>query len=74
MKAEKYSSLKESVTDTIIGLPISWIISYLVLLGSSQMNFESLVLISCMQTVILTIVAIIRKFLVREKFKSMELR
>tara|TARA_B100000989_G_C19378298_1_gene400455 strand:- start:142 stop:366 length:225 start_codon:yes stop_codon:yes gene_type:complete len=74
MKAEKYSSLKESVTDTIIGLPISWIISYLVLLGSSQMNFESLVLISCMQTVILTIVAIIRKFLVREKFKSMGLR
>ena len=74
MKAEKYSSLQESVTDTIIGLPISWIISYLVLLGSSQMNFESLVLISCMQTVILTIVAIIRKFLVREKFKSMGLR
>ena len=74
MKAEKYASLKESIADTVIGLPISWIISYLILLGSSQMNFESLVLISCMQTVVLTIVAVIRKFLVREKFKSMGLR
>tara|TARA_B100001248_G_C27395146_1_gene465060 strand:+ start:4151 stop:4375 length:225 start_codon:yes stop_codon:yes gene_type:complete len=71
VKRVKYASLKESLLDTLVGMPLSWFISYLILFGSLKMNIESLVLISSLQTIVLTIVAIIRKLIIREKFKAM---
>jgi len=71
VKRVKYASLKESLLDTLVGMPLSWLISYLILFGSLKMNIESVLLISSLQTIVLTIVAVIRKLIIREKFKAM---
>tara|TARA_X000000950_G_scaffold197326_2_gene237625 strand:- start:20818 stop:21045 length:228 start_codon:yes stop_codon:yes gene_type:complete len=64
-------SLIESMTDTFIGLtinfPLSWLVVYLVLLFSNDAF-----IISLWTTGVLTVTAIIRRYLTRVYFKNNE--
>ena len=69
MKKIDKKSLIESMTDTAIGLtinfPLSWLVVYLVLLFS-----DDALIISLWTTGVLTITAIIRRYLTRIYFKN----
>ncbi len=71
MKKIDRKSLIESMTDTFIGLtinfPLSWLVVYLVLLFS-----DDALVISLWTTGVLTITAIIRRYLTRVYFKKNE--
>ena len=61
----------EALIDTSSGLPLAWGISFLILLIADFFNFENLLAISCAQTMVLTIVSLLRKVFIRKKFKKM---
>ena len=69
MKKIDKRSLIESMTDTFIGLtinfPLSWLVVYLVLLFSNDAF-----IISLWTTGVLTVTAIIRRYLTRVYFKN----
>ena len=65
----KYPIIKEAILDTSIGLPLSWIFSYLILLA--MVEFANLMIISLTQTVVLTFISISRKYLIRKKFREL---
>ena len=71
MKKIDKRSLIESMTDTFIGLtinfPLSWLVVYLVLLFSNDAF-----IISLWTTGVLTVTAIIRRYLTRVYFKNNE--
>lgn len=68
-KKMKYPIIKEAILDTSIGLPLSWICSYLILLA--MVEFANLMIISLTQTVVLTFISISRKYLIRKKFRKL---
>ena len=61
----------EALIDTSSGLPLAWGMSFLILLIADFFNFENLLAISCAQTMVLTIVSLLRKVFIRKKFKKM---
>ena len=67
------ASLKESMIDTSIALPIAWGMSYLTLILMYALNISDAFIISLLQTIVLTIVSVLRKYLIRTKFKKTEI-
>tara|TARA_Y100000816_G_C25883607_1_gene461044 strand:- start:467 stop:748 length:282 start_codon:yes stop_codon:yes gene_type:complete len=63
-------NLRESVTDTAIAMPIAWILSYSTLALMLAMGVVNAFYISIIQTLVLTIVSIIRKYWIRSIFKK----
>lgn len=63
-------TLRESMTDTAIAMPIAWAMSYGTLLIMLTMGVMNALLISAIQTLVLTIVSVIRKYWVRSVFKK----
>ena len=61
----------EAVIDTSSGLPLAWGVSFLILLVADFLKFENLLAISCAQTIVLTVVSLLRKVFIRKKFKKM---
>lgn len=61
----------EAVIDTSSGLPLAWGVSFLILLIADFLKFENLLAISCVQTIVLTVVSLLRKVFIRKKFKKM---
>ena len=69
MKINK-RNLKESMTDTAIALPIAWAASYISLLLMISFGVKDALLISAVQTLILTVVSVVRKYCVRTVFSK----
>ena len=69
MKINK-RNLKESMADTAIALPIAWATSYISLLLMISFGVEDALLISAVQTLILTVVSVVRKYCVRTVFSK----
>ena len=67
------ASLKESMIDTSIALPIAWGMSYLMLILMYALNISDAFIISLLQTIVLTIVSVLRKYIIRTKFKKIEI-
>ena len=63
-------NLKESVTDTAIAMPIAWILSYSALALMLALEVVNAFYISIVQTLVLTIVSVIRKYWIRSIFKK----
>ena len=63
-------NLKESVTDTAIAMPIAWILSYSALALMLTLGVVNAFYISTVQTLVLTIVSVIRKYWIRSIFKK----
>ena len=66
------ASLKESMIDTSIALPIAWGMSYLTLISMYALNISDAFIITLLQTIVLTVVSILRKYIIRTKFKKTE--
>ena len=69
MKINK-RTLKESMTDTAIAMPIAWATSYMSLILMISFGIKDALIISAVQTLILTIVSVIRKYCVRTIFSK----
>ena len=69
MKINK-RNLKESMTDTAIAMPIAWATSYLSLVLMLSFGVKDALTISAIQTLILTIVSVVRKYCVRTIFSK----
>ena len=69
MKLNK-RNLKESMADTAIALPIAWATSYISLLLMISFGIKDALLISAVQTLILTVVSVVRKYCVRTVFSK----
>lgn len=69
MKINK-RTLKESMTDTAIAMPIAWATSYISLILMISFGIKDALIISAVQTLILTIVSVIRKYCVRTIFSK----
>ena len=65
-------SLKESMFDTAIALPIAWSMSYLTLVAMYALEVSNAFLISLVQTIVLTVVSVFRKYTIRTRFKKDE--
>ena len=65
-------SLKESMFDTAIALPIAWSMSYVTLVAMYALEVSNAFLISLVQTIVLTVVSVFRKYTIRTKFKKTE--
>ena len=65
-------TLHESMIDTSIALPIAWVTSYGTLALMMNMGMSNAFLISAIQTLVLTIVSVVRKYMVRTAFKNSE--
>ena len=65
-------TLRESMTDTAIAMPIAWITSYGVLALMMNLGMGNAFFISAIQTLVLTIVSVIRKYVIRSAFKNAE--
>ena len=63
-------TLLESMIDTSIALPIAWVTSYGTLALMMNMGMANAFLISAIQTLVLTIVSVVRKYIVRSTFKN----
>ena len=61
----------EALIDTSSGLPLAWGVSFLILLIADFLKFENLLAISCAQTIVLTVVSLLRKVFISKKFKKM---
>ena len=66
-------SLRESVTDTAIALPLAWGFSYLTLISMYALDISGALTISVAQTFVLTLVSVIRKYTIRIQFKKREM-
>ena len=71
MKINK-RNLKESMTDTAIAMPIAWATSYLSLVLMISFGVKDALVISAIQTLILTIVSVVRKYCVRTIFSKQD--
>ena len=71
MKINK-RNLKESMTDTAIAMPIAWATSYLSLVLMLSFGVKDALTISAIQTLILTIVSVVRKYCVRTIFSKQD--
>ena len=69
MKIDK-RNLKESMTDTAIAMPIAWATSYVSLVLMLSFGVKDALTISAIQTLILTIVSVVRKYCVRTIFSK----
>ena len=65
-------TLRESMIDTSIAMPIAWITSFGPLALMMNMGMSNAFLISAIQTMVLTIVSVVRKYMVRTAFKNSE--
>ncbi len=63
-------TLHESMIDTSIALPIAWVTSYGTLALMMNLGMANAFLISAIQTLVLTIVSVVRKYIVRSVFKK----
>ena len=66
------SSMRESIFDTAIALPIAWSMSYLTLVAMYALDVSNAFFISLVQTIVLTVVSVFRKYTIRTKFKKAE--
>tara|TARA_B100001057_G_scaffold166978_1_gene167680 strand:- start:64 stop:387 length:324 start_codon:yes stop_codon:yes gene_type:complete len=66
------SSMRESIFDTAIALPIAWSMSYLTLVVMYALDVSNAFFISLVQTIVLTVVSVFRKYTIRTKFKKAE--
>ena len=69
MKINK-RNLKESMMDTAIAMPIAWATSYISLVLMISFGIKDALVISAVQTLILTIVSVVRKYCVRTIFSK----
>ncbi len=58
------------MADTAIALPIAWATSYMSLLLMISFGVKDALLISAVQTLILTVVSVVRKYFVRTVFSK----
>ena len=63
--------LKEACIDTFLGLPINWFLSYAVLATMLFFAFDNAFIISATQVAVLTVFAIVRKYLIRTHYKRL---
>ena len=63
-------TLRESMIDTSIAMPIAWVTSFATLALMMNMGVGNAFLISAIQTLALTIVSVVRKYIVRSAFKN----
>ena len=73
MKKIDRKTLKESMTDTAIAMTIAWFLSYTTLALMLTMGIVNALYISIVQTLVLTIVSVVRKYYVRIFFKKNEI-
>jgi|TARA_Y100000401_G_C8144139_1_gene136324 ABC-type bacteriocin/lantibiotic exporter with double-glycine peptidase domain len=71
MKINK-KAMREAIFDTALGLPINWFFAYITIVVLMLFGINSALMISIAQVVVLTILALIRKYLVRIYFKQGE--
>ena len=71
MKNNK-KAMKEAIFDTALGLPINWFFAYITIVVLMLFGVNSAFYISVAQVVVLTILALIRKYLVRIYFREGE--
>jgi|TARA_Y100000114_G_scaffold110850_1_gene104563 ABC-type bacteriocin/lantibiotic exporter with double-glycine peptidase domain len=71
MKINK-KAMKEAIFDTALGLPINWFFAYITIVVLMLFGVNSAFYISVAQVVVLTILALIRKYLVRIYFREGE--
>ena len=64
--------MRESIFDTAIALPIAWSMSYLTLVVMYALDVSNAFFISLVQTIVLTVVSVFRKYTIRTKFKKAE--
>jgi ABC-type bacteriocin/lantibiotic exporter with double-glycine peptidase domain len=64
--------MREAIFDTALGLPINWFFAYITIVVLMLFGINSALMISIAQVVVLTILALIRKYLVRIYFKQGE--
>jgi ABC-type bacteriocin/lantibiotic exporter with double-glycine peptidase domain len=64
--------MKEAIFDTALGLPINWFFAYITIVVLMLFGVNSAFYISVAQVVVLTILALIRKYLVRIYFREGE--
>ena len=55
-------------------LPIAWSMSYITLVAMYALEVSNAFLISLVQTIVLTVVSVFRKYTIRTKFKKTEVR
>jgi len=72
MKKIDKKTLRESMTDTAIAMPIAWTTSYGTLALMMSTGMSNAFLISAIQTLVLTLISVIRKYIVRTAFKNAE--
>ncbi len=60
----KQHALRESVVDTAIGLPVNVFVNWVLLSVGLYLEMDTF-LLSCMMTVVFTVLAIARKYFVR---------
>ena len=71
MKINK-KAMKEAIFDTALGLPINWFFAYITIVVLMLFGVNSAFYISVAQVIVLTILALIRKYLVRIYFREGE--
>ena len=71
MKINK-KAMREAIFDTALGLPINWFFAYITIVVLMLFGVNSAFYISVAQVVVLTILALIRKYLVRIYFREGE--
>ena len=71
MKINK-KAMKEAIFDTALGLPINWFFAYITIVVLMLFGVYSAFYISVAQVIVLTILALIRKYLVRIYFREGE--
>lgn len=59
----------EAVSDTLLGLCVNFPLGFIVLVVCSYLT-ENLLIVSLAQTIVLTITAILRRYLTREFFRK----
>ena len=64
--------MKEAIFDTALGLPINWFFAYITIVVLMLFGVNSAFYISVAQVIVLTILALIRKYLVRIYFREGE--
>jgi len=68
-----YESLKEAITDTVIAMPTVFILSTVLLYMFIDMLGYSTITGNIFTTLVLTIYAVLRKYMIRVHFKNKQL-
>lgn len=66
----KKAAFKESLVDSFLGLPLNFLISYLLLFFFVKSGVNDIIYFSVGQSILLLFFSVLRKFIIRIKFSS----